>query len=97
MNSTPSLSLDTRVVASKDQSSCFLASEAVLLSLQSGEYFGLNDVGASIWRLIQQPRSIGELRDELLIEFDGVDEHTCVLEVREFLERMRALGLVEAM
>jgi hypothetical protein len=89
------LSLDSLVAASPDQASCLLTSEAVLLSLQTGEYFGLNDVGASIWSLIGQPRTIADIRDALLAEYDGVDEDVCTTELFDFLERMAALGLIE--
>ena len=95
VTSTPVLSLDTCVVASPDQASCLLAGEAVLLSQRTGEYFGLNAVGAAIWTAIQQPRTIAAVRDELLTEFDGVNEDVCTSELLGFLERMLALGLVE--
>jgi hypothetical protein len=89
------LSLDTVIVASPDQTSCLIDSEAVLLSLQTGEYFGLNDVGASVWAAIQRPRTVAEIRDALLTEYDGVDETACTAELLDFLERMLALRLVE--
>jgi len=95
MKSPTKLSLDARVVATSEQASCFLASEAVLLSLRTGEYFGLNEVGASIWTAIQLPRTIAAVRDELLAEYDGVNEEACSTELLGFLERMLALGLVE--
>ncbi|MFK7848124.1 MAG: PqqD family protein, partial [Rhodothermales bacterium] len=33
-----------------------LEGEAVLLNIQSGRYFGLNEVGTSIWSLIKEPQ-----------------------------------------
>jgi hypothetical protein len=95
MRSTAVLSLDSEVVASPEQASCTLASEAVLLSLRTGEYFGLNEVGARIWTAIQLPRTIASVRDELLAEYDGVSQDVCSTEVLSFLDRMIGLGLVE--
>ncbi|HKO15611.1 MAG TPA: PqqD family peptide modification chaperone [Gemmatimonadaceae bacterium] len=82
------------VVASNEQISCDVADEAVLLSMQSGEYYGLNAVGASIWRLIQQPRAVPALCDALQSEYD-IDPSSCASEVLGFLTEMLALGLVE--
>ena len=93
--SAKGLSLDTIVVASRQQVSCDVADEAVLLSLRDGEYYGLNGVGASIWRLIQRPCPIREIRDALLEGYDDVDSAECERAVLEFLNEMTALELVE--
>lgn len=90
------LSMSTTVVVSSQQISCDVADEAVLLSMQTGEYYGLNPVGASIWRLIQQPRTVAGLVVALMDEYDGVTADECRGEVLSFLEEMIALELVEA-
>ena len=91
------LSLTSTVVVSSQQISCDVADEAVLLSMQTGEYYGLNPVGASIWRLIQQPHTVGGLVAALMDEYEGVTEDECRDEVRSFLEEMIALELVEVL
>ena len=52
-----------------------LDGEAVLLDLESGEYFGLNDVGTRFWELVSTGSTYGQARDKLLAEFD-VDRAT---------------------
>ena len=37
---------DSIIKVAKEQVACDLAGEAVILSLKSGQYFGLNEVGA---------------------------------------------------
>lgn len=88
------LAADARFLASPNQVYCEVASEAVLLSLDTGEYFGLNEVAASVWRLIQVPRSLFELRDALLEEYEGVDPMTCLDQIIALLDEMNGLGLV---
>ncbi len=39
--------------------------------LLSGVYYGLNAVGASIWNLLQQPRTVSEIRDAILGEYEA--------------------------
>jgi hypothetical protein len=60
----------TTITAIPDQTSVDLEDEAAILHLKSGVYFGLNEVGAFIWRLIQQPRTVGDVRAALLAEYD---------------------------
>jgi coenzyme PQQ synthesis protein D (PqqD) len=88
------LSLETTVLASPQQVSCDVADEAVLLSMRDGEYYGLNEVAASIWRLVQQPRTIAQIRDLLLEEY-SINAEECEQAVRKFLEEMITLHLVE--
>src|SRR3954470_2490082 len=94
INCAQSLSVDTVVRASPQQVSCDIANEAVLLSMSDGEYYGLNEVAASIWQLIQEPRTVLEVRDALLVEFEGVGAQECEQAVVSFLREMIALNLV---
>jgi len=58
------------IIAIADQASVDLDDEVAILNLKTGVYFGLNEVGAWIWRFIQQPHSVGEVQAALLDEFD---------------------------
>ena len=60
----------TIIVAVADQASVDLDDEAAILNLKTGVYFGLNEVAARIWRLIQTPHTVGEIRAAVLDEFD---------------------------
>src|SRR5262245_34625657 len=94
MHSTNGVGLDSTVVAVQDQISADLADEVAILSLKSGVYYGLNSVGASIWKLIQQPTTVGQIRDALLKEYD-VDPERCLQDLLNLLRRMEAHKLVE--
>jgi hypothetical protein len=88
------LKMSSVVVAAKDQVSCDLAGEAAILNLKNGVYYGLNPVGARVWNLIQQPRSIAEIRESILTEYD-VDAARCEQDVLELLEKLNVEELVE--
>lgn len=53
--------------------STLLDDEAVLLNLETGEYFGLNEVGMSLWRLLSAGQSLEAARTELLETYDVDD------------------------
>jgi hypothetical protein len=82
------------LVAATDQVSCDLDGESVILHLSSGMYYGLNAIGARIWGLIQAPRSVMEIRDTLLAEYD-VDPARCESDLLILLEQLVAERLVE--
>jgi hypothetical protein len=89
-----SLSVHSIVSASPEQVSCPLGDEAAILNLKNTVYYGLNPVGARIWNLLQQPRTIGELLAALLDEYD-VDASRCEADLLELLEKMRSEGLIQ--
>ena len=65
----------------------------VMMSLEQGMYFGLEGTGPSIWALLEQPRTVQQLCDELTAKFD-VDPDVCLREVSGFLDELRRAGLV---
>jgi hypothetical protein len=88
------LSVSSTVVATSAQVSSDLAGEAVILSLSSGVYYGLNEVGASIWNLIQQPKIIKEIHEILLQEYD-VEASQCEQDILTLLTELSEVGLIE--
>jgi coenzyme PQQ synthesis protein D (PqqD) len=84
----------SRVEVVPEQVSCDLAGEAVILSLKSGVYFGLDPVGARIWSLIQEPTTFADLRIALLREYD-VDTSCLESDLRELLGELAGRGLIE--
>ena len=88
------LSLDSIVTVAAEQVSCPLGDEAAILNLKNTVYYGLDPVGSRIWSLLQQARSVSELRDLLLEEYD-VDAGRCESDLLALLEKMRAEGLIQ--
>jgi hypothetical protein len=88
------LTLDTVVVASKDQLASNLAGETVILGLSKGRYYGVDAVGARVWQLIQTPARIAALKAAILSEYD-VTPGACEADLLKLLERMIEEGLLE--
>jgi hypothetical protein len=83
-----------RFVARRDHASARLGAESVVLDLRQGKYFGLNDVAARAFELLERPRTLGELRDALVSEY-AVEPARCEADVRELVAELVRLGLVE--
>jgi Coenzyme PQQ synthesis protein D (PqqD) len=80
--------------AIKDHLYSELKDEGVILSLKNGKYYGLNEVGRSIWQIIQSPVTVSEIQTAILEEYE-IDEISCREEVITFLKQMIKEELVE--
>ncbi len=82
------------VVAVRDQVSCNLGEESAILNLKNGVYYTLDPVGARVWNLLQQPRSVLDVRDTLLSEYE-VERELCEQDLYALLEKLLGEGLIE--
>ncbi len=91
---SPALTVDSTVVARKSLASCDLEGEAVILSVETGLYHGLNEVGSALWKLLGKPVRVASLRDSLLEEYD-VKPDRCLSDLLAVLEDLRTAELIE--
>jgi hypothetical protein len=87
------LSLDSVVVASRDQVAADLESEVIILGLHDGVYYGVHGVASRVWALVQHPTALRDVLTTLLAEFD-VDEATCRADMLAFVAELAQKGLV---
>lgn len=77
----------------QNQISSELSGEAVILQLSSGTYYGLNEVGARIWELIQQPQRFDDVLSALLDEYE-IEPDACRHDLVEILMALKDAELV---
>jgi hypothetical protein len=82
------------IVASAGQVSCDLDGETVILSVASGLYFGLDPVGTFIWSRLQESRTVAEIRDDVMREFE-VERERCERDLTDLLRQLAEFGLIE--
>lgn len=68
--------------------------ETIILNLATGDYLGLNPVGAFIWNTLQSPQSVDGIIARLM-EAYTVDEETCRRQTLEYLQKMDGFGLLK--
>ena len=88
------LSGSTVITVNKNYVYCNVEDEMVLLGMEDGIYYGLNPVGAFIWEQIKEPKTIDQVRDAILAEYD-VEKGECERDLLELLQEMTEKGLVE--
>ncbi len=67
--------------------------ECVLLDLESGTYFGLNEVGTRIWNLLREGLPEERIAEIIAAEFDG-DAPTIRADVRALLADLESRRLI---
>ncbi len=81
------------LVAAGDLLASDFGAEQVILNLKDGVYYGLEEVGARIWQLLQKPTTIPAILGALAEEYD-VDPARCERDLRALLGDLVARGLV---
>ncbi|AFZ34364.1 hypothetical protein Sta7437_0773 [Stanieria cyanosphaera PCC 7437] len=79
---------------SSEQLHSEVGSEAVILDLKSGVYFGLNETGNQIWQWLQEPKTESEIIDLVLAEYDVTPEQGAI-DVKNLLQEMLEAGIIE--
>jgi len=65
------ITLDSTVAASDDAVFREMDGESVLLNLETGMYFGLDEVGTRVWCLAADNGSLRAIRERLVEEYDA--------------------------
>ncbi len=70
-----------------------LDGEAVILDLASGTYFGLNEVGTRVWRMIEEGRDAAGIIDAVAAEYDA-DRAIIATDVTRLFDELSARHLI---
>ncbi|WP_448192475.1 PqqD family peptide modification chaperone [Azospirillum sp. sgz301742] len=65
----------------------------LMMSVENGQYYGLNGVGTRIWELLEQPTTEVAVVERLLAEYE-VTPDVCAEQVAGFLAGLRERGLL---
>lgn len=76
-----------------DQVAAELDGEVLMMNVNTGNYYGLNEVASYVWNQLAQPLTVRALCDAIVGEFD-VAPDTCQADALSFLENMLKDGLL---
>ncbi|WP_414622907.1 PqqD family peptide modification chaperone [Calothrix sp. CCY 0018] len=88
------ISENSIVISVKNQISSDLGGEAVILNMNTGIYHGLNEVGAFVWNLIEQPQVVKDIQQMLLQEYE-IESSVCTNDLLALLNDLQGAGLIE--
>jgi hypothetical protein len=87
MDGGNAIDMDSRIVRSSDIVFNEMDGETIMMSIENGEYYGINSIGSRIWKLLETPRTVSDLCETLQPDFDVTPEQ-CARDVLFFLNRM---------
>ena len=87
------LDLNTRFSAPPQVLSRLVGNETVLLNLETGIYFGVDGVGQRVWELADGQRSLDQIVDVVVAEFD-VDRSQAEADICAFAKTLVERGLL---
>ena len=88
------IELETKISKNFDIDDTDLDGEKVMMNLDKGQYFMMNEVGSRIWEIIETPIHVKGIVEKLREEYE-VDEQTCTDKVLEFLKRLNKADLIK--
>ena len=91
--SKTTVALTTVVAQSPELVSTNIEGQTALLSILNGTYYGMDRVGSRVWALIERPRAVSAVVDQLLQEF-AVERATCEQHVLDFLQKLADADLL---
>jgi Coenzyme PQQ synthesis protein D (PqqD) len=87
------LSLTSLVKLANDLISAPVDGEVVILSVERGTYYGLDEIGTEIWQRLDSPVRVDVLCEDLAAKY-AADRRTIERDVLTLLESLLAEGLV---
>ena len=93
MNSHSPITLETKIVQAEGLEEAMLEDQVVMMSVEKGKYFALDSVASRIWPMIERPRTVRQVCDDLLPRYEA-DQETVQREVLDFIEDLRRCEVI---
>lgn len=94
MSDTATITLDTTIKRSETIVSSELTDETVMMNVEKGSYYGLDDIETKLWQIIETSTSVSALCDSLLPNYD-VSREQGETDVLTFLNELHTEGIIE--
>lgn len=82
-----------KYIRKQTSSSGELDGELFIIDIETGKYYSLNPVANRIWEILETEKSVDEVVDTLLCEYD-IDRETCQQQVEALIIDLKEKTLV---
>jgi hypothetical protein len=72
-----------------------LQDEVVILNMASQEYYGLDNIGAAMWKMLLDQRDVTAVADRMTAQYN-VERKTVLDDLNALVRRLLASGLLKA-
>jgi hypothetical protein len=84
---------ESTVIRNNEVFASEIDNEVVMMHIQTGKYYGLDDIGSRIWEMMEAKIRVEDLIQQLLEEYE-VSEEECTRDVLELLENLQTNDLI---
>jgi len=88
-----SIELNTQIVRIQNVMTAPIDQEVVIFNLAKNNYVNLDEIGRRIWDLLETSQRVGDLCQQLSLEFDAPPEQITA-DVLSFLNELQAENLI---
>ena len=88
------ITMDSVILKNKEIDDTDLDGEKVMMDLDKGKYYLMNEVGSRIWELVDEEITVGELIKVILNEYE-VEQNQCEAAVINFIRSLSNSDLVK--
>ena len=88
-----SIELNTQIVRIQNVMTAPIDQEVVIFNLAKNNYVNLDEIGRRIWDLLETSQRVGDLCQQLSLEFDASPEQITA-DVLSFLNELQAENLI---
>jgi len=94
LSTNNTIRMNSKLVRDNDVIFSDMDGETVMMSIERGEYYGINPIGSRIWSLLETPRTVSALCDTLCPDYDVTPEQ-CAVDVQLFLIQLVDKGVIK--
>ena len=94
MSDTATITIDTTIKRAEIIVSSELTDETVMMNVEKGSYYGLDDIETKLWQIVETPTSVSALCDSLLSNYD-ISREQGEADVLTFVNELHAEGIIE--
>lgn len=87
------IELDSIICKKEDIDDSDLDGEKVMMNLDKGQYFIINNVGSRIWEIINEPISVSDIIYILVDEYD-ITSNECEGSLKKFIKELWEAELI---
>ena len=81
------LTKETNIKKSPNAIESEIDGDIVLMNIYNNEYYSMDSIGSSIWKMLEEPKTIAEIIEQLLEKYD-VSPETCEKDTLKFLNQL---------
>jgi hypothetical protein len=85
---------DSIVSSATDIVAAEIDGETVMMSIENGKYYSLDDIASVIWEMIQSPIRIASLIEGLMEKF-AVNRENCERDVLKFIDQLNEQKIIQ--